>query len=266
MNMQMFTASPKPCSFLPSRDASDATTERAARGRVGGVLDAVGREDAPVRVIDAASRGSSAPWWPAVVVAACALIFTVASFWWLNVRRGRLVSFEPHSFAAYFDPTVVNILLPVIFHNTGAAPIVVQDVRLAFPDEPTSVIPLPWRRSRSEIMPTPENTAKLPAVFAVPGRTAQREFIEFGAPLPGLRFEAKEYRVRIEVELGHKQGWHPLLDFALRVSHVIHPGNFITYSNSPHDVTDDDRRKAAAALRAVMNKVARPAPPHQADE
>ena len=211
--------------------------------------------------IEVVGHSSTTVWWPAVVVAGCALIFTVASFWWLNVRRGKLVSFEPHSFAAYFHPTVVHIRLPLIFHNTGAAPIVVQDLRLAFPDEPTSVIPLPWRRSRSEIRPTSEDEPKLPAVFAVPGRTAQREFIEFSAPLPGLRFEAKDYRARVEVELGHKRGWQPLLDFTLRISHVVEPGRFIAYSNSPRDLTDEDRQKATAALQALMDKLPKPPPP-----
>ena len=83
----------------------------------------------------AGSSTSTSPWWPAVVVAACALLFTVASFWWLNARRGRLRSFEPHSFAAYYTPALALIRVPVIFYNNGAAPIVVQDLRLVFPSE-----------------------------------------------------------------------------------------------------------------------------------
>lgn len=97
----------------------------------------------------ATDSSTTSIWWPSVLVAICALVFKVASFWWLNVRRGRLVSFEPHSFAAYYDQPLLLIRLPLVIHNTGPAPVVVQDMRLAFPRESTSVIPLPWRNIRA---------------------------------------------------------------------------------------------------------------------
>lgn len=198
-------------------------------------------------------------WWPPVLVAACALVFTVGSFWWINARRGVLQSWEPHSFAAAVLPSVLLIRLPLVLYNTGAKPIVVQDLRLAFPDEPSSVIPLPWRTSRKHLDPNQDDDPHLPAVFAVPGRTAGQYFIEFGCPLPGFPLELKDYRVRIEAELGHKRTWQSLLTVTLRVPHIAHPGNYIAYSNSPRHLTDEDRAKGEAALRSVMAKLAPPA-------
>jgi hypothetical protein len=139
----------------------------------------------------------------------------VGSFWWLNARRGRLRSFEPHSFAAYYTSALALIRVPVIFYNTGAAPIVVQDLRLVFPAERSSVIPLPWRTTRNQISPKKDDDPTLPAVFAVAGRTAERVFIEFGAPIPGVRLEPRDFAARIEVELGHKARWQPLLSFVI---------------------------------------------------
>jgi hypothetical protein len=34
---------------------------------------------------------------PSVTVATCALLFTAASFWWLNVRQGKLVAYSRRS-------------------------------------------------------------------------------------------------------------------------------------------------------------------------
>jgi hypothetical protein len=90
------------------------------------------------------SSGSTAAWLTsAAVVAICALIFTVASFWWLNARRGRLKTFEPHTFAAAITPQIVRLRLPLVLYNTGAIPIVVQNLRVSFQSEQNSV-PLPW--------------------------------------------------------------------------------------------------------------------------
>lgn len=71
---------------------------------------------------------------PAVIVAMCALAFTVLSFWWLNARQGRLKSYAPHTFAAAVTPEKTLVRLPVILFNTGPKPIVVQNLRLAFLD------------------------------------------------------------------------------------------------------------------------------------
>jgi len=53
--------------------------------------------------------GTDAWLTSAAVISACALLFTVASFWWLNARRGRLESFEPHTYAAAVNPEQVRI-------------------------------------------------------------------------------------------------------------------------------------------------------------
>ena len=67
--------------------------------------------------------------------------------------------------------------------------------------------------------------------------------------------EAKDYPVRIEAVLGHKKGWQAILDFTLRAGHIACPEQFLAYSNTPGDFTDEDREKAAVALASLMSRL-----------
>jgi hypothetical protein len=215
----------------------------------------------------AKQQGGQSVWAPALLVSICALVFTVASFWWLNARQGRLRCYEPHTFAAAVQGAVTLFLrFPLVLRNTGAAPIVVQDLRLKFPDEPNALLPLPWRTTRSQIKPDSDDGHQFPAVFALPGRAAERFFIEFGGPFPGLVLAARDYRVVIEVRVGHRKGWHTLLDFTLRAGHISFPEQYITYSNSPFDLTKEDKAKADKALRGLMEQLRQMPTPDRPDE
>src|SRR5215469_2572519 len=132
----------------------------------------------------AVASSSAVNWTPAVIIAVCALIFTVASFWWINVRRGRLKSFEPHTFSAAVSQDEVRLLFPLVLYNTGAAPIVVQSFRMRFLDESDSKA-LRWVATRQQIAPGKEDW-KFPAVFSVAGRTAYQTFVEFKTPSLGF--------------------------------------------------------------------------------
>ena len=213
-------------------------------------------------LLPAAAQQSNGSLPAAAVVAACALIFTVTSFWWLNARQGVLRSWEPHSFAAAVTPQMARLRFPLVLFNTGAKSIVVVDLRLSFPDEERSVLPLPWTSTRDRVRPETEDGMRLPAPFAVGGRKADQVFIEFGAPFPGFVPEARDYRAVIEVRLGQRrlldrvlrrhQVWQPLLVFTIRAGHIISPGSYIAYSNRPGDRSKDDLRKAEAALGALL--------------
>jgi hypothetical protein len=192
-----------------------------------------------------------------VIVSICALAFTVVSFWWIQARRGRLKGYPPHSFAAAIDGSAVLLLrFPLIIHNTGAIPIVILDMRLRFPDEPASVIPLPWRAVRSQLMPTSNDGLQLPAAFAVPARTAQQHFQEFGGPWPGIVLkEDGQYRVVIEAKVDHSLKWVTLVDFQLILGKITSPGQFIAYSNSPWVPTAEDKKKIDAMNQQILRMV-----------
>jgi len=168
-------------------------------------------------------------------IATLALLFTIGSFWWLNARQGKLRSYKPYSFGYALTATQVSLRFPLVLYNTGPKPIIVQDLRMSFPKVP-GVGSLPWRTSRSQLKPDPEDNLELPAAFTVPGRQAPQHFIEFGIssddPLPGIDLKNKEYKVLIEVLLGHKRRWRKLLTFPLGAKHIELSGNYIAYSNT----------------------------------
>lgn len=198
--------------------------------------------------VDQASSSLSA----ASVVSVSALVFTVASFWWLNARQGRLETWEPHSFAAICHGSMVRLRLPLVLHNTGAKPIVVQDLMLSFPDEPGSHLPFLWTSSPSRLQPEPDEEPRHPAGFVVAGREAQQLFIEFEAPFSGFVPEARDYTVRIQVRVGHRKGWRSLLTFTLRTTNIIHPDRYAVYNNAPLELTKEDQKKADAALLELL--------------
>jgi hypothetical protein len=191
------------------------------------------------------------------VAAVCGLAFTIGSFWWLHARQGSLKLYEPQSFAACASPQLLLLRLPLVMYNTGAKPIVVQDLRLRFPTEPEPLLPLPWRTSRTQLMPKADDGHSLPSAFAVAGRDAQQVFIEFGAPIPGFTPEDRNYSVQVEARLGHRKGWRPVLTFTWRAGRISTPALYIPYSNAPHDVTRDEVRQANAALNRLSTDLAR---------
>jgi hypothetical protein len=173
-------------------------------------------------------------------IACLALAFTIGTFWWLNARQGRLISFEPHSFAAIAKGQS-KVCFPLVLYNTGAIPIVVQDMRLAFPGTPSRF--LPWSTTRSQLMAASDDGTDLPAVFSIPSRTAQQKFIEFGGPFDG-GVPARDCRVQIDVKLGHRSGWEHLITFTFWATRMEHPHAYIAYHNSPgeaaHPGPEDD--------------------------
>jgi len=186
-------------------------------------------------------------WTAAAVVAACALFFTVFSFWWVNARRGRLKSFPPHTFAFYIDSARVRLRLPLVLYNTGAAPIIVQNLRLSFPEQSDSANLLYWITSRVQIKPSNPEDYAFPAVFSVAGRSAQQFFVEFGEDSLGFALDARPYSVRVEAKLGHKKKWWTLLDFTVQAAQIVAPGKYITYENT--SPPQERRREAETALK-----------------
>jgi hypothetical protein len=64
-------------------------------------------------------------------------------------------------------------------------------------------------------------------------------FIEFGGPFPVVTPLARDYRIRIEVKVVHRERWIQLVTFTLRAAHVTDPERYIAYSNSAHDLTEE---------------------------
>jgi hypothetical protein len=175
------------------------------------------------------SVGSSSSW-PVVIVASCALLFTIGSFWWINVRRGRLRTYPPASFAASLTSKKLIMCLPIVLYNTGAAPLVVLMLRLRFVEASADARPVPWQNTRDKL--PPDQTEKsLAASFAVPGRTACQLFLEFSQDDPDYVPPAATVSVRLEARLGHSKKWKTLMIFPMRLDQVKDPKAYLAWGN-----------------------------------
>jgi hypothetical protein len=198
-----------------------------------------------------------------LLVSITALFATFALFWFLNVRRGRLLCPAPHAFAAALGNELL-ITLPLVLHNDGAQIRVVQDMRLTLektpeqaaaeraeleaafedsknlfqegttlqiePDMPRTT--MSWRASRGQLEPSSDTGRTMPAVFAVKPRSADTYFIEFGRRSPLRSPKRGPHRATVEAKLSGEQGWRELLVFDLHTEKVDRP-QYITYSNDP---------------------------------
>lgn len=137
----------------------------------------------------------------------CALFFTVASFWWIYLRRGRLRASEPSTFVSVDHGPTLRIRFPIVIFNTGAAGIVVDDLRVLIEGHE-----LDWRKSFQSLQPIEDQPFTLAAPYVIPGRQASQVLAEFGAdrlawhPTPDTA-----HALRIERKEGAR--WKPLLAF-----------------------------------------------------
>ncbi|MEV6491690.1 hypothetical protein AB0M20_24210 [Actinoplanes sp. NPDC051633] len=189
--------------------------------------------------------------WTGVIISACALLFTVVSFWWLQARRGRLRSFPPQTYAGVFTTERVQFNFPVVLHNTGPAPIVVLAFRLridktveqyaatqAAEHDEKAVLPvhMSWQATQSHLHQAGvRGEQTLPAPFPVEGRSAVERFIELGMADPPLLFENGPYTADIEVKLADRRSWRPLVSFPLHTELTQADGRdrYRTWTNDP---------------------------------
>lgn len=150
----------------------------------------------------------------AVVIAGCALAFTVGSFWWLHARRGRLEVPSPQSYAFAIAAGRIRLRLPLAFYNTGAISLLVKDLRIAFVDDAQQP-PLRWVTTRSMLRPDPNDNFAFATPFAVAGQDTREVICEFGEePARFLPEPNSRHRLRLEA-LVHpdQEHWATLVEF-----------------------------------------------------
>src|SRR5690242_15944080 len=132
--------------------------------------------------------GASNAWIaPPVIISVCALLFTVASFWWIQTRRGRLRLYTGHVLSGVLVKKAI-VYLPFVFHNPAPATLTVADLRLNIeggsggPDDVDRLVPpgkLFWIASHDAVYPESGKHRQYAMPFAVEGRKAVGRVIEF---------------------------------------------------------------------------------------
>jgi hypothetical protein len=174
-----------------------------------------------------------------IAVGVLALLFTVASFWWLNARRGRLEVVRPRTYA--FSKTV-RLRFPLAFYNTGAVALIVADLQLVVNEEPP--LTLKWITTRAVLRPAKDDGFAYATPFSVQGRTTREVVAEFGADREWSPSLGTRYRVHLQAQV-HPSGewtdllvfdwWTPPVDAAIE-SYTVHRNDVPIESHANPDV------------------------------
>ncbi len=143
------------------------------------------------------SSGLGLSGWIAIGVAISALLFSVGAFWWIYAGRGSLAVATPRSYAFRRDDEKLLLLLPLEYYNTGAATLVVANLRGSF--RHTTAEYLEWTGNWNRLPDRGDpnewgageagealrvSAAESPESFTVAGRSAGTMVAEFQADDP----------------------------------------------------------------------------------
>lgn len=170
--------------------------------------------------------------YAALAISVFALAFTVASFWWLNARRGSLTATRPRSYAFVEK---VRLRLPLAFFNTGAKALIVSDLRLVIEDS-TSRKPLGWITTRTKLRPEPDDGFAFATPFAIQGRGTKEVVAEFGDDLGWTPARGSRHRVRLQAQVHPSEEWDDVLAFdwwAPRSADAMR--QYLAHRNEPAD-------------------------------
>lgn len=151
----------------------------------------------------------------AVVVSVLALLFTTFSFWWMNWRRGRLTLSEIRTYAAVSSGNSLIIQLPIVFFNSGAMPVLVNNLRLTFPDLGKEHTALFFNDTVEKLASDQGRLMATP--FPVHGGEALLKICGFQRSRSGFNFEVGKYELNIEGRLGQDTDWTLLKTFTLKI-------------------------------------------------
>jgi hypothetical protein len=166
----------------------------------------------------------------AIAISILALLFAVASFWWLNARRGSLTAVVPRTYAFVEG---FRLRLPLALVNSGAIPLLVTDLRIDISDAGR----FPWQTTRSKLRPDPDDAPAFATPFAVNGRDTKALIAEFGdndswIPKPGakhtIQLEARVHPHETWIELATFTWWAPPTDSLMN--------RYITHRNEPRNI------------------------------
>lgn len=171
-----------------------------------------------------------------VSLSAFTVAFTLFSFWRMYYRRGQIkVLGVPRSYyrlqSVTDDDATVVLGLPLIFYNTGAVPLLVQNLRL---DLTAPLVSHPWRflftARLSEISFRMDQTRYLPSQFAILPRQPTAIACEFQAknvPVKDLPMNPLSFNAIITGSVNGS--WKQLSGFILRLS--VNDG--VLFDNDP---------------------------------
>ena len=151
---------------------------------------------------------------PPVVISVAALIFTLASFWWIQVRRGRLRVETGPVFSGAITSNKIVLNVPLVFHNPAPASLVVTDIKLHLnggagdansPDHKALPKRMFWIAFHGSVYPESDKHRQFAMPFAVEGRKSV-EHRTGPSPAPPLRLDHQSLVFRWKLRAGLVNG------------------------------------------------------------
>lgn len=186
----------------------------------------------------------------ALAISVMALLFTVGSFWWLHARPGKLLAYEPTTWASHLGQDRSAHRLPLVFHNTGASAAVVTALRVRFTEDGAV---MSWEWTRTRVDPKGDDIQDVTTPFSIAGGGTHELIAEFVGAFPGVVPEQRGYPLVVEARSSRSDGWQRVLSFTLQLGNLIHPSNYIVYTNQ-HDYLTVEEMVAGAGERASLRK------------
>ncbi len=162
--------------------------------------------------------GATNAWiTPPVAISVAALVFTLGSFWWMQVRRGRLRVETGHVFSGAIMSNKIVLDIPLVFHNPAPACLVVADIKLRLSggaggesSADHKVLPkrMFWIAFHTSVYPESDKHRQYAMPFAVEGRKSVERVIEFQWDAPETELKDGPYSASVEVlVLPQRWGW-----------------------------------------------------------
>lgn len=192
--------------------------------------------------------------WAPVFISILALLFAVLSFWWMNWRPGKLNVGNIRLFAAgkategnADSKNVVIVNLPLILWNSGARPLLVEDLRLvpigtpALPDLAFEAVDDKLTTSGLERDDRIKRDHFFLPVALKPNEVVRANFV-FEARNHEVTFEALRYRLSLQARFSASARWCPVKEIELNFSGLDNMGLYNLnelYSVFPYRVNED---------------------------
>jgi hypothetical protein len=190
-----------------------------------------------------------------LVVAIAALVFTIASFWYIHLFPGKLSGIPPHLFAGHASASKGLLRLPIVIFNSGANAKAVTRMKLTLESGSEKDL-MPPQAVRSRLEPREDDREDYFHAFVVPGRSVVTKYVDFqSVGAPRAMVAGKPARARLKIRVGESDEWDLLFDAELRTDTMANPESMITYSNDPAHWPKTQLERAAKALEAVRSQI-----------
>lgn len=197
-------------------------------------------------------------------ISVLALVFSVASFWWIHARTGRLRLSSVPVFAGVWTvrdgAPEITLRVPICLYNTGARARTVEGLRLYTPYW-SGEARLEWASLAEAIDPGRGNELDrdFVAPYAIDPRRADTRFVDFRYAVPGALPEAEPTVFILQALLDGRDRWEEVGRLTLHLGHMSHPESFIAYRNDPTLCQGETNERTTAAWGRHLGRAKSPA-------